>query len=30
MNTKFYIPYFPSNPYGADVPAKTLEAALRP
>lgn len=27
MNTKFYIPYFPSNPYGTDTPAKVLEAA---
>lgn len=27
MNTRFYIPYFPSNPYGAEAPAKALEAA---
>ncbi|MFG6433054.1 hypothetical protein [Roseateles sp. LYH14W] len=27
MNTKFYIPYFPSNPYGAEAPAKAPEAA---
>ncbi len=27
MNTRYYTPYFPSNPYGTDAPAKALDAA---
>ena len=29
MNTRYYIPYFPSNPYGAEAPAKAMDAAKR-
>jgi hypothetical protein len=27
MNTRYYIPYFPSNPYGTEAPAKAMDAA---
>lgn len=27
MNTRYYTPYFPSNPYGTETPAMALQAA---